>query len=231
MVKIYELKLKVFTLKNIDTKNALEKISELIDKSLSKDLGFLNFHKENKFKNYCFNSLYKLEEDKIYKEGNIYSIIIRTVDRELSEYFKENLVNEHTQYLKALTLESKIVTKKHIEKVYSITPIVIKTEKGYWREEISIQEYETRIRENLIKKYNTYFNTKLDENFELFNMVEFNNKKPIATQYKNISLLGDKLTFYIADNEIAQNLAYFSLGVALGEVNARGFGFVNCKYS
>lgn len=228
-MEIYNLKLKVFLLNNIGNKDALEKISELIDKSLSKHPKFLDFHSTNKFKNYSFNSLYKLEDDKIYKGGNIYSIIIRTVDKELSEYFKKNLLNEYTQHIKALTIENKTISKTYIEKVYSITPIIIKTEKGYWKEEMSMQDYEKRLKVNLIKKYNSYFNTKIDENFELFNMIEFNNNKPISTSYKNICLLGDKLTFYIANNETAQKLIYFALGVGIGEMNARGFGFINYK--
>lgn len=228
-MKVYELQLKVFLLKNIDNKNALEKISELIDKSLSRSDEFYKFHQKNMFKNYCFNSLYNLERDGIYKEGGIYSIIIRTINEQLSEYFKNNLVNEYTQHMKALTIESRVIPKKYIEKTYSITPVIIKTDKGYWKQELTLGDYEERLKVNLIKKYNTYFNTKLDENFELFNMFEFNNKKPIAIPYKNISLLGDKLTLHIAENEIAQNLAYFAIGVGIGEINARGAGFVNYK--
>ncbi|WP_330655423.1 CRISPR-associated endoribonuclease Cas6 [Alkaliphilus sp. B6464] len=224
---VYELKLKVFLLKNIDSKNALEKISELIDKSLSKNPELYEFHKKNQFKNYCFNSLYNLEQDGVYKEGSIYSVIIRTTDEKLSQYFKKNLVNEYTQYIKALTFENKIIPKKHIEKIYSITPLVVKTDNGYWRQELSLEAYGQRITANIIKKYNAYFNTRLDENFELFNMIEFNNRKPIATPYKNVSLIGDKLTFYIADNETAQKLAYFALGAGVGEMNSRGFGFIN----
>ncbi|MBU5677235.1 CRISPR-associated endoribonuclease Cas6 [Alkaliphilus sp. MSJ-5] len=228
-MKVYELKLKVFLLKNIDSKNALEKISELIDKSLSKNPELYEFHKKNQFKNYCFNSLYNLEQDGVYKEGSIYSVIIRTTDEKLSQSFKKNLVNEYTQYIKALTFENKIIPKKHIEKIYSITPLVVKTDNGYWRQELSLEAYEQRITANIIKKYNAYFNTKLDENFEIFNMIEFNNRKPIATPYKNVSLLGDKLTFYIADNETAQKLAYFVLGAGVGEMNSRGFGFINYR--
>ena len=228
-LQIFEHVLKVYLLKDISNKNALESIAKLIDKSLSKDPELHDFHNKNQFKNYCFNSFYKIEPDGIYKEGKIYSIIIRTVDKKLSEYFVRNLANEYTEEIKALTIERKIIKKRHIEKIYTITPIILKTESGYWRNNLSLKDFEGLIVTNLIKKYNFYFNTKLDEDFHFFSVLEFNNKKPIATPLKNINLIGDKITIYIAENDMAQELAYFSLGSGLGEINARGYGFVNFR--
>jgi CRISPR-associated endoribonuclease Cas6 len=229
-MKVYEFTLKTFLLKNIYKEQALGRIGEMIDKSLSATERFLDFHNTNTFKNYTFNSLFKLEKDHIYKEGNIYSIKIRTVDEMLGDYFKKNLANEYTEHIKGLTLECKILRKKPIEKIYSITPIVIKTDHGYWKENLSLETFERRIRENLIKKYNNYFNTKLNEEFELFHRIEFDNQKPIGTSYKGVNLLGDKLTLYIAENDTAQDLAYFSLGAGIGEMNSRGFGFMNYRF-
>lgn len=229
-MKVYEITLKTFLLQNIHKDQALERIAELVDKSLSADDDFLDFHNKNKFKNYTFNSLYKLEDDFIYKEGNLYSIKLRSVDEELVNYLKVNLANEYTEHIKALTTECKELRRKQLERIYSITPIIIKTEGGYWKGNLSLEEYEMRIKNNLIKKYNNYFNTKIDENFELFRGIEFTNRKPISSTYKNIKILGDKLTLYIAENETAQELAYFALGAGAGEMCPRGFGFMNYKY-
>lgn len=226
---VEEITLKVYLLKDIHKEHTLEKIGELLDNSLSCTEKFQKFHETNKFKNYTFNSFYQLEEGGIYKEGKIYSVKIRTIDEELAKYFKKNLFNEYTDHIKGLTIESKELRKKPIEKIYSITPIVMKTDNGYWKGNLSLEEFETRLKENLIKKYNYYFDTKIDEEFELFNRIEFNNRKPIATSYKNIRILGDKLTLYIAENDISQNLAYLALGAGLGEMNARGYGYVNYK--
>lgn len=229
-VKVHELTLKVFLLKNIHSKEALEKISQLIDKSLTKDQKFLDFHTGNKFKHYNHNSFFPLEKDKVYKKGKIYSVKIRTINEELVDYFKKNLTNEYTDYIKALTTEHKIIPQRCIEKIYSITPVIIKTEEGYWRNNLTLDEYETRLKENLIKKYNNYFNVKLDENFQVFYMMKFENIKPISTKYKSISILGDKLTLTVAENKTAQDLAYLALGSSLGEMGGRGFGFMNYKF-
>ena len=228
--KVIELELKVSLMRNIMSNEALEDISKLIDRSLLKTQKYADFHKENKYKYYNFGSLWPLESNKIYKKGNIYSIKIRTVHEELAEHFEEYLVNEYTDSMKALTINKRYLPKKHIVKIYNITPSIAKFEDGYWRENQSLETYERRIKDNIIKKYNDFFNTKIDEDFELFNMIKFENIKPISTKYKNISLLGDKMTLYIAENEMAQEMAYFILGTGLLEMGSRGFGYCNYKW-
>ena len=120
--------------------------------------------------------------------------------------------------------------EQDLERVYTLTPMIIKTEKGYWKEAISFAEFEQRLKVNLIKKWNAYHNEKIDENFDLYTMIELKNKKPIAMEYKNIKLLGDKVQIQVADNKRAQDLWYFALGVGLGEMNARGCGFLNYRW-
>ncbi|HDK7168545.1 TPA: CRISPR-associated endoribonuclease Cas6 [Clostridium botulinum] len=229
-MRVYELTLKVFLMKDIKSDESSEKIANIIDKALSRDDKLLDFHKENIYKYYTFNSLYPIEKEKIYHKGRIYSLKIRTIDESLVKYFKKNLVNEYTEYIKALTLECKVIPSRYIEKIYSITPVIIKTETGYWKGKLSLEQFEQRLKDNMIKKYNKYFDTKIDENFSLFRVIIFENHKPIASNYKNISILGDKLTLVIDENENAQKLAYLALGTGIGEMNARGFGFVNYKW-
>lgn len=229
-MKIYELTLKIYLLKDINQDEALEKVSELIDGSLSKDKTFLDFHNRNEFKFYNFNSLHKIENDGIYRRGRIYSVRIRTAKEEIADFFRKNLSNQCTEYIKSLEILTKKIQNNLIEKIYSITPIVIKTESGYWKGRVSIDEFEKRLRENLIKKYNSCFGEKLNEDFELFERIEFLNQKPISSKYKNINILGDKLEIHISSNETAQKLALLSLGVGLGEMSSRGYGYVNYKF-
>ena len=216
-------------MQSIHQGEVLEKIGELIDKSLTKNEQYLDFHTNNQFKYYTFNSLFKTEVAKVFEEGGIYSIKIRTVDEQLAEYFTKSLAHEYTEYIKSLTTEIRTLKPRMIDQLYSITPILMKTDKGYWKGNLSLEDYEMRIKINLIKKYNQFFNTKLNEDFQLFTRIEFNNHKPIAVSYKNIHLLGDKLTLYIAENDTAQKLAFFALGAGIGEMGSRGFGFMNYK--
>ncbi|AGX43473.1 CRISPR-associated endoribonuclease Cas6 [Clostridium saccharobutylicum] len=229
-MNVFQIKLKIFVLKDIPIEDSQGTVSAFIDSGLIKDEKLLEFHESNKFKGYCFDAPYPLEDDKIYKKDKIYTITIRTIDKNLAEFFANKLVNEFNENVKGLTSEIRILPKKHIEKLYSITPAVMKNEDGYWKNKIKLDDFERRLKENLIKKYNSTMNLKIDEDFQLYTSIEFKNKKPISTKYKNIKLLGDKISLNIAENENAQKLAYMSLGTGIFEMNARGYGYVNYRW-
>lgn len=229
-MKIFILNIKIYLMKNVLKNESLQEIGKIIDKALSNDTKYLELHEANCFKNYCYNDLYPIEKDKMYKEDNIYSFQLRTVEKDLAIYLSEELNKCYTNLLKVLKVDLKIINQKHLSKIYSLTPVVLKTENGYWRGNLSSEEYEERLRINLIKKYNCFTGEKINEDFPLFTAIEFNNKKPIATNYKNIKILGDKINLTIADDEISQKIAYFAIGVGALELNSRGFGFMNYRW-
>lgn len=229
-IKVYELNFTIYLLKNIDFSNLNGEINKLIDRCFIHNEEMKKFHEVNNYKFYCFNSLYPLEKDKIYKEGNIYNLTIRTIDIDLFNYFKKYLVNEYTDSMKGLVIKSKEIPQKFIEKVYSITPIILKFEDGYWKTNNNIAVFEKRVKENLIKKYNSFYDEKIDEDVEIFKYIKLENQKPIPVKYKDILLLGDKVTIEFAENEIAQRLAYMAIGCSLGEMGSRGMGYCNYKW-
>ncbi len=229
-MKVYQIRVKVYLLQNINIIDTQTEIAKFIDGAMAKDERFLDLHQRNEFKNYCFDSFYPTENDKVYKSGGIYTFTLRTAKGDLADFLTKSLANYFNNSIKGLTTEVKIIPKKFIEKIYTLTPIIIKTESGYWKGNLSIDGFEKRIRENLIKKYNEINNTKIEEDFELYNSIEFKNKKPVSVNYKNIKLLGDKISINISSNPVAQELAYLSLGTGVGEMNSRGLGYVNYRY-
>lgn len=229
-IVVFQIRLKVFLLNDIKLEEMQYKIGKFIDKSFGKKEELLELHEKNKFKNYCFNGFYPYEKEKVYKKSNIYTITIRTIDKILAEFFANELVNEYDNDLKGLTSEIKILPKKYIEKIYTLTPVILKTDNGYWRKVLSLGDFERRLKENLIKKYNTFTNEKINEDFQFYYKMTFNNECPISSNYKNIKLLGDKITLNITEEKEAQDLAYICLGTGLLEANSRGYGFVNFRY-
>ncbi len=229
-MEVYELKVKVYLLQNIQYKDIYEKIAYFIDCGLILDEKFLKLHNKNTYKYYSFSSFFPLEKDKIYKKDNIYTITLRTISSDLAEHIVSNMNNHVTKEIKTLIIDIKKLKEKDIEKIYCITPAILKTEKGYWRNIISLEDFENRIKINLIKKYNNFYNTKLNEDFELFNSIKFNNIKPIGVSYKGRKLIGDKVEIVISEDEYAQKLAYMALGTGILEMNPRGLGFVNAKF-
>lgn len=227
---VCEIKLKVYVLQNINVSEAQGRIAELIDKSFLQDVSLKEFHETNVFKNYCFDLPYPIEKDKIYHKDRIYTVRIRTVNSKLAMHFSNVLVNEYTKDIKALSTEIRKITKKHLEKIYSITPAIMKSDEGYWRGNKTLDEFEKGLFSNLIKKYKSITGLDLSENFQLYKKMEFINQKPIAVKNKGITLLGDKVSLILEDSKEAQELAWIAIGCGLLENNARGNGFMNFRY-
>jgi len=229
-MNVYQIRLKLYTLKDINCEDIQIKISHFIDSAMVDNKEFRELHDKNEYKYFTFDMLYPQEADKVYKNGKIYTLTIRTINEQLAHFFYEELQNRYTDDLKGLTTEIKIISKRHITTVYGLTPIVIKNDNGYWRTNLSIDDFENRLKANLVKKFKRFTKSDMNEDFELFTMIEFTNKMPVAVKYKNIKLLGDKITLHIADNAKAQDLIYMALGTGIGENNARGSGFLNYKW-
>lgn len=228
---VYELKWQVKLLETINQEKTLDEIGQLINVSFLASEERALFHKMNKFKNYSFCSFYPIEKEGAYLKGNVYTILIRTIDLQLARFFSSYLFDIKNQTMKGLSCEARIIPKRIIQKLYSLTPCVLKTEHGYWRGHLSFDELERRIKNNLIRKHNMFTGEKLDENFPLYTKMEILNKIPIKIAYKDIHLLGDKIELEIADDKISQQIAYMSLGTGLAEMNsAGGFGFVNYQF-
>lgn len=230
MVDVLQIRMKLYFTADIPIEKILSKTSMFLDMQLMQDENFAGLHKSNQYKNYCFDACYPVEADKVYKQGKIYTLTIRTLDAELAQYFASHAVNGYTKEMKPLAAEAKVIPQKHIELLYSLNPVIVKCENGYWRDSLSVGQYEERIKVNLIKKWNQFYGEKLSEDFELFSGIEFLNRAPVKCEYKNVHLLGDKLRLYVAENASAQNLAQLAVGTGLGEMNSRGMGMCNYRW-
>ena len=229
-MRVYDIKIKLYMLREIPLRQIQSKVTSFLDKGFAGDTELLQMHESNAFKNYCFDFPYQIDSDKIYHKGKIYTLTVRTIDPKLAGYFSKVCVNCYTEDMKGLSAEMRILPHKHIQTLYTLTPVILKDEKGYWQKHMSLQDFEDRLKVNLIKKWNQAQGDKLVEDFQLYTMLEFLNEVPIPMEYKNIKLLGDKIRLQIADNETAQKVAYMALGTGLLEMNARGAGFVNYRW-
>ncbi len=229
-MQVYQIRIKLYLLEEIPVERMQTSLASFIDKGFGSSERLLRFHEENRFKNYSYDFPYPIEKDKVYKKGKIYTVTVRTIDRELAEYFSEVCVNQYTEKMKGLTAEIRILPKKVIASLYTLTPVILKDEHGYWRKHMKPEVFEERLKINLIKKWNCIEEDRFSEDFQLYTLLEFLNDRPISMEYKNIKLLGDKLRLTIADNGTAQKLAYMALGTGLCEMNSRGAGFVNFRW-
>lgn len=229
-MQVYQIRIKLYMLTDVALNRIQTNLTAFIDKGFLENEELLQMHEENKFKNYCYDLPYPIEKDKIYKKGKIYTVTIRTIDPRLAKYFQEVCVNSYTDEVKGLTSEIRIIPKKVIDSIYTLTPVILKDDKGYWRKHMQLAEFENQLKLNLIKKWNRFTGEKLSEDFSLYTLLEFLNETPVPMEYKSIKLLGDKIRLQIADNETAQKLAYMALGTGLLSMNSRGAGYVNYRW-
>lgn len=229
-MKVFELKYKICFLKDISKEDVLIRVASCIDRTLLKDEKWKCYHIENKLKEYSFCAPFPMPKDSTYKKYEVYQIIIRTLNIKLVEYLVENLPRYEDVYMKGIICEVKIIPKKHISKIYSLTPLIIKgSENGYWRDNMSFDEFGEQIKINLVKKYKLFVEKDFEEDFLFFSLIELKNKVPIKIKYKKIHLLGDKVDIQISDHPNAQLLAYMAQATGLGTMNQRGYGFINVK--
>lgn len=209
--------------------DAHNQLCYIVDKAFCINEQLKSIHGKNTFKYYVFSRLEPIEENSIYKKDKIYTVVIRTVSEKIYNHFTTYLKDELSSSIKCLTIENSIFRKpRNINKLYSVTPVVFKNDIGYWRYKMPFDVFEKKLLFNLTRKYNLFLNENLNcDDLELYDFIKIKNVKPIAMKYKNIKLLGDRIALNICENEKAQELAYFALGVGIFEMNTRGFGFVN----
>lgn len=229
-MNVYEVKLKIYMLEDIPLNRIQTKVTAFIDRSFFVDEFLTRLHGENQYKYYVYDRPYAIDEDKIYRKDKIYTLTIRTINEDLAMFFCEICKDNRSREIKGITSKIRVIPKKHIEQIYTLTPMVLKNEDGYWRSCMSVEDFIQRLEINLIKKYNQYTGAELENDFNLYTSVEFLNRMPVSIRYKNIKLLGDKVRIHIADNPIAQCIAYMALGTGIGEMNSRGLGFVNYRW-
>lgn len=229
-MKVYQIRVKLYCRQNIAADLMQNSATFFIDTVICTDEKYKKLHEQNTFKNYCYDLPYPMERNKIYQKGKMYTLTIRTIDEKLAQLFKTVCADNTTNEFKGLETEMRILPPKIIEFAYSLTPMIIKSEQGYWRNSLSEAEFAQRLKSNLIKKWQTFTGKTIDSEFELFSTIEFLNKAPVAMKYKDITLLGDKIRLSISDNKTAQELAYMALGTGIGEINSRGAGFLGYRW-
>ena len=229
MLDIFQINLKIITKQDLHKDSVQRQITAFMDQGLAMDKDMLLFHEnKNIYKNYTFGNFMPIERNGVYHAGNIYSVIIRTVDAKLARYFYTILPKHENYSIKGISAKIITLSKRPLERIYTLTPVIIKNDQGYWRNCMSFEEYEQRIKINLIKKYRQFTEKNIKEDVGFYTSIQLDNEKPIAVSYKNgIKLLGDKMTLYLADDALSQEMAYFAMGVGLGENNSRGFGYLN----
>lgn len=230
---VYEISVRIYINKNIKVTDMQETITHFIDSYLQKNELFAKYHEERIPKCYTMDLPYPIEKGMSeYKGDNMYQFRVRTVNEELSAYFLSGIADHKTEQIKGLARTVKTIPHRHISSVWTLTPVVLTDAagRGYWRDNLSFMEFEEMLKKSMIHKYETYTGEKIARECPLYDQIELKNKVPIGIHYKGITLLGDKLSMQVSDNETAQKVVYFLLGSSLGTRGSRGMGFLGYRF-
>ncbi|GEM_PF-4865975 len=113
-MEYFELVNTVYLLKDIPYEYANEEIGKFINMALSLDNELGEWHKQNCYKFYVYNSFYPIESKKIYKAGSVYKFKIRSLNKEFVSKMKELLTMVECNYLKIIMIQEKVFKQRYI---------------------------------------------------------------------------------------------------------------------
>ena len=233
-MKYFELTCKAYLKKDISFKDSFEAINKYINFSMAQNQELKELHnKKNSYKFYVHNNFYPIEKDKLYKKGNLYEFKIRSIDESFINVL-EILLKQNTNNSNLLVVESykKSIKQFFISELYSIMPVISTNEIGkYWtmKQDGDILKLQKLLQDNLEKKYNAFYGTKLNPTQNFIQLLEIKNQKPqniwTSKNGKSFRFFGNKFKIIPNEDEISQKLAFLALGCGLGEKNSFGGGF------
>jgi CRISPR-associated endoribonuclease Cas6 len=225
-MQYFELNCTAYLIKDMYFDEANEIIGKHIANGMSLDKDLLDIHQGKGYKFYVYDSLFPREEDKVYKKGRIYVFKIRSIDKTLISKIAKVITKVTPIYFQIISTELKTYNQFFINELYTVTPAVLTVDNRFWTRGDSIELLTRRIEDNLIKKYQDYYEETLELSENFIQGIEFKNYKPIGLKYKNIRLIGNKFSILVSEDEISQKLAFTALGTGLLEKNSsNGMGF------
>lgn len=240
-MKIFELKCEAYIKSNISLINSYDILAKYINFCIAEDKKINQISKTKWMNNYCFGNLYPAEIDKIYKTGNVYKFIIRSLDEELIDELMMTLKsNESNIFLQVISTKKVEIEQFFINELYSATPVIVsdrRDENGrqlYWSLDYNgnIDSLQKRLQRNLEKKLKQFCSEEIEMEDNFIQEIELKNQKPQSIYFKRsakddklVRLIGNKLKIIPNKDSLSQKLAFLSLAVGLGEKSSLGGGF------
>ncbi|OQX75057.1 MAG: CRISPR-associated endoribonuclease Cas6 [Campylobacteraceae bacterium 4484_4] len=232
-MKYFELRCTAYIKEDIPFRESFDVISKYISFAMAQDDSLGALHDRKGYKYYTFGSFYPPEKNKIYQKGSTYRFAIRSLDEKfidiLMQRLRQNINNPRFLVIEA---HKKVFKQFFINELYSVTPVIVTTEKNRnWTMESDgdIIRLQRQLHDNLEKKYQAYYGEELEPLQNFIQLLEIKNQKPqsieITKEGKKIRFLGNKFRIVPHEEKVSQKLAFTALGCGLGEKNSFGGGF------
>ncbi|MHC1610219.1 MAG: CRISPR-associated endoribonuclease Cas6 [Candidatus Methanospirareceae archaeon] len=222
---------------------------------LLRDSGFGGLHDKKGYKFFCFSNIFPVKDT--MNRGETFNFIISSPNEALISSLEgaiEEAVGSDRSIKNIGEMSFEIVDFKLVKtkleskdlRVLTATPVIIripernyerygipegerKARYVYWRPRYSFEAFLKQLSENLMKKFNDFYGTKLSE-YELFEQFVF--RRVTATKVvidgREYVLVGSMWEFqWDYMDETQRRVIEFGLDAGFGERNSLGFGFVN----
>jgi len=233
-LKLYEIKITLLLKKDIKLIDVQEFLSSNINKVMLEDEILKKLHALKGFKPYSLGSLYPFDlKNKMYHKNQMYVLTMRSIDKQFLQSLSIVLKSSKKLDFNVVAVEFLSRSYGFIESAFTLTPAIISIkdeEKNYIRywtkDEGSLDFVKKRIKDNLEKKYQQFFDEKIVAPDDFISMITVQNNKPMVYNYKNIKLWTNKFKIVFASDEVSQKLASLAFGVGILEKNSLGLGFL-----
>jgi CRISPR-associated endoribonuclease Cas6 len=215
---------------------------------------FKTLHDRKGPKYFSFSNL--IPPSRVIDEGSNKTLIIASPDRHLIETLSHSLegmmdreirIGEMTFKVEAAGIFNYDLPRNASGEftLTSGTPIVVRIPQNrlqeyeitpkhpyryvYWRKEYTPTAFMKQLEENLIKKYNEYYDTEL-EPVQVFEQLRFKKQVavPLRMKGEESTIIGTLWDFHFAPLDgLRRDLLQFGLDAGFGEMNSLGFGFMN----
>ncbi len=230
----FELRITLLLKKSTHHLQMQEPIGNWISQSQLTDPLFKQTHYDKTYKHFVFSNLYPIEKDGMYQQGRIYVLTIRSsIEDTLTRIQHCIKKSRESDYFQLIACEQRARRLAHITEILTITPAIVTIEhQKPWTPEGNIGLLLERLHANAEKKFKSLYPDDPVQGLQSFIQGIFiENRKPLATSYKNRKLLGNKLHLLIHKDEYSQKLANVVMGSGLAEKNSTvGAGFCLAKY-
>ena len=241
-MKYFELTCTAYLKRDTPFKEGFDIISKYISYSMAQTEDYRELHDSKGYKLYSFSNFYPPESEQVYRQGKSYKFILRSFDEKFIDTMVINLrQNINNPNFLVVVAQKRVLKQFFILELYSATPVIVTTEKNlFWtmQKDGDILKLQKQLHDNLEKKYQAFYNEKIDAKQNFIQLLEIKNRHPqniyIKKKDKNgktisFRFFGNKFRIVPNEDEISQKLAFVALACGLGEKNSFGGGFCLAK--
>ena len=227
------LKMKIIILlkKDIPLKKMGYTLGSMISNVMLGDEDLKILHETNTYKMYSFDLPMPLSENNIYLKDRLYSFHLNSINADLINKLQMLMSFYENNTFKIIMTEITSVKKRRIATLETVNPVLIVLDKNKKNNMLDVTRYlniNKDIVTGLVNRYNRWNKTdiKIEDAMGIFQNIQMQ-KNFCSVYIKDIKYVGAKYKITVSQTKLAQELAFLSLFVGLGQkASVCGAGYV-----